>query len=201
MKNIIVSLGLLATAACSHQSRPVDEPVVYVDPSAEVEDPLGGPSTRPASTVEVSTRTLRPVDNQFGSIPATSNNTSYSGAASPSNSVSLPAPSASAFAVGVASSSPDNTGVNKRDQNNNTLTPIDQSNKQSDLDITQAIRKAVIAKDGFSFNAKNVKIITVSGKVTLRGPVSSAAERTSIANIAKQTAGVVNVDDQLEVKP
>ena len=65
----------------------------------------------------------------------------------------------------------DNTERNERDQNSSSLTPLDQSNSSSDIEITQQIRKKVIDNDDLSFNAKNVKIITVAGKVTLRGPV------------------------------
>jgi osmotically-inducible protein OsmY len=50
-----------------------------------------------------------------------------------------------------------------------------------------------------SFNGKNVKIITVGTRVTLRGPVQSSKERTAIEGIAKRTAGVGDVDNQLEV--
>jgi len=52
----------------------------------------------------------------------------------------------------------------------------------------------------YSTTAKNIKIVTVNGKVTLRGPVNSEAEKTSIVTIAKTVAGDGNVDDQLEVK-
>ena len=46
-----------------------------------------------------------------------------------------------------------------------------------------------------------MKIVTEGGKVTLRGPVKSAAERSSIEAKAKAAAGVNAVDNQLEVKP
>ncbi len=51
-----------------------------------------------------------------------------------------------------------------------------------------------------SFDAKNVKIITQGGKVTLRGPVKRDAEKSSIEAKAKAVSGVTSVDDQLEVK-
>ena len=80
------------------------------------------------------------------------------------------------------------------------LTPIDQSNMSNDIEITQEIRKKVIDNEELSFNAKNVKIITVSGKVTLRGPVETPAEKTAIESSARDTPGVAKVDNQLEVK-
>jgi hyperosmotically inducible periplasmic protein len=93
----------------------------------------------------------------------------------------------------------DNSGKNVRDRQGATQTPEDQSNAKADMAITQAIRKAVIADKGLSTNAHNVKIITTNGAVTLRGPVKSVAEKNSIAEKAKQTAGVRSVDNQLEI--
>ena len=48
-------------------------------------------------------------------------------------------------------------------------------------------------------NAKNVKIVTMNGHVTLRGPVNSVDEKTRIAEIANRIAQSGNVDNQLEV--
>jgi hypothetical protein len=93
----------------------------------------------------------------------------------------------------------DNTEVNQRDRDGAAPTPIDQGNNASDLEITQQIRKAVVADGALSFSAKNVKIITTNGKVTLRGPVKSAEEREKIAAMARKVAGAANVDNQLEV--
>ncbi len=51
-----------------------------------------------------------------------------------------------------------------------------------------------------SFTAKNVKVITINGKVTLRGPVKSEAERSSIEAAARRAAGGgARVDSQLEI--
>jgi hyperosmotically inducible protein len=94
---------------------------------------------------------------------------------------------------------PDNTGRNERDRNDATKTPGNQSESEADRTISQNIRKAVTADDSLSTNGKNVKIITVDGVVTLRGPVKSEAEKTSIASKAKQIAGVKNVENQLEI--
>lgn len=94
---------------------------------------------------------------------------------------------------------PDNSGKNVRDRNPAAVTAGDQSNDKSDLTITQQIRKAVMADKALSTNAQNVKIITAEGVVTLRGPVKSADEKASIAEKAKQVAGVTRVDNQLEI--
>ena len=99
-----------------------------------------------------------------------------------------------------AEASPDNTKVNERDRSSAALTPMDQGNGKTDLKITQQIRQAVMANGSLSFTAKNVKIITQGGKVTLRGPVKSEQERSDIEAAARKVAGVTEVDNQLEVK-
>jgi len=91
-----------------------------------------------------------------------------------------------------------NTGVNVRDRDSTAKTPLDQNENKADIDITAEIRKQVVATK-MSVNAQNVKIITQDGKVTLRGPVNTAAEKTSIQDIARAVAGNSNVDNQLEV--
>ena len=96
---------------------------------------------------------------------------------------------------------PDNTERNVRDRDSSTLTPLDQGNSQADIDTTARIRKAIIATDGMSMNAKNVKIITMNGHVTLRGPVNTAEEKRLIGEIADRSTHSGNVDNQLEVQP
>jgi len=95
---------------------------------------------------------------------------------------------------------PDNTASNVRDRNNSTLTPLDQGNSQADVDTTAQIRKEILAGKNMSMNAKNVKIITIAGQVTLRGPVDTAEEKRLIGEIANRIARSENVDNQLEVK-
>ena len=94
----------------------------------------------------------------------------------------------------------DNTARNVRDRNNRTLTPLDQSNSKTDVNTTAQIRKGVNAMKDVSVNARNVKIITADGRVTLRGPVNTAQEKLNIGEIAAGIAQSVNVDNQLEVR-
>ena len=94
----------------------------------------------------------------------------------------------------------DNTGRNVRDRNDRTLTPMDQGNSKADLNTTAQIRKEIIAGKNMSTSARNVKIITNNGQVTLRGPVSTAEEKRLIGEIANRIARSENVDNQLEVK-
>jgi hyperosmotically inducible periplasmic protein len=94
----------------------------------------------------------------------------------------------------------DNTGKNARDRNDQTLTPGDQGSSSGDIDLTRRIRKQIVQQDGLSANAKNVKIITVNGKVTLRGPVKTQNEKDTISMLAQAIAGSDAIDNQLEVK-
>ncbi len=98
-----------------------------------------------------------------------------------------------------AAVAPDNSGRNERDRNDATKTAGDQSESEADRTISQNIRKAITSDDSVSTNGKNVKIITVDGVVTLRGPVKSETEKTNIAAKAQQIAGVKNVENQLEI--
>jgi len=93
----------------------------------------------------------------------------------------------------------DNTGKNVRDRQAEALTPGDQGENEADRSITQQARQGVVKADEVSMTGKNVKIITVDGVVTLRGPVESAQEKTEIAKIVKQVDGVKRVDNQLEI--
>ena len=79
-------------------------------------------------------------------------------------------------------------------------TPTAQSESGPDLEISAAIRKAVVDDKALSVNAHNVKIMTAGGVVTLRGPVKSDAEKQAIEAKAKQVAGVTSVNNLLEVE-
>ena len=95
---------------------------------------------------------------------------------------------------------PDNTAINERDRSRETQTSGDQSNSSADLKITQAIRQALMKDSELSTTAKNIKIITDNGQVTLRGPVKNAQEKAKIDQLARSTAGGAKIDDQLDVK-
>ncbi|MFN2476240.1 MAG: BON domain-containing protein [Chthoniobacterales bacterium] len=118
--------------------------------------------------------------------------------------LSLCAIGSSAFAADkTATASPaaaDNTALNSRDRSGQTKTSGDQSNKNADIQVTAAIRRAVVGDGSLSMTAKNVKIITANGVVTLRGPVKTAAEKAQIAKLATANAGKAKIANQLEVK-
>lgn len=101
----------------------------------------------------------------------------------------------------VATSRADNTKKNERDVDPDldTKTPFDQGENEVDRTITATIRKEVVGDSSLSMTAKNVKIITNGGVVTLRGPVDSEKEKTNIYALAQRTSGVKRVENQLEV--
>jgi len=90
----------------------------------------------------------------------------------------------------------DNTGKNAGQQ----LTAEDQGESPHDRDLTQNIRSAIMKDDSLSATAKNVKVITRNGKVTLRGPVNSDQEKQTIDSLATGLAGKENVSNELDVK-
>ena len=75
-----------------------------------------------------------------------------------------------------------------------------QSNSKEDTKTTADIRRAVMKDKSLTMTAKNVKIITADGVVTLRGPVKTDAEKDAIAKLAMSAANGNKVDNQLEVK-
>jgi osmotically-inducible protein OsmY len=95
---------------------------------------------------------------------------------------------------------PENTETNARDRSGETETSGDQSNSSADLKITQAIRQALMKDSDLSTTAKNIKIITDNGQVTLRGPVKNAQEKAKIDQLARSAAGGAKIVDQLDVK-
>jgi osmotically-inducible protein OsmY len=103
-------------------------------------------------------------------------------------------------AEGASTVQPDNTRINARDRGQGSLTAGQQSEDKGDLELTRRVRKAVVADKSLSMLAKNVKIVSVNGIVTLRGPVSTSADKSTIVAKAQAVAGPDKVNDQIEVK-
>lgn len=99
--------------------------------------------------------------------------------------------------TGTAQTAPDNSNQNK----NQNPTADNQSNAQSDRMTTAKIRKAITADKTLSTYAHNVKIITLNGAVTLKGPVTSDEEKQKIAAMAANIVSANKVTDELTVKP
>jgi hyperosmotically inducible protein len=198
--SILIACG--AMAACS-SNKPAEDPAEF----SHVEAPATAPSEPMARADDRPDDRAAPAAPRSEPLPgAIQNNPPRADAPpgpAPPPPVQEPAASnapATMAAAGAPRSEPDNTRVNKRDQGSAAPTPMDQGNGSADLKITQQIRQAVVADSSLSFTAKNVKIITSNGKVTLRGPVNSDQERQAIEASARKVAGATNVDNQLEVK-
>jgi osmotically-inducible protein OsmY len=102
--------------------------------------------------------------------------------------------------MAVKTSDADNSKKNVRDRDGSTLTSGDQGTSLEDREITQAIRRALVADNTLSTVSKNVKIITTAGQVTLRGPVKTVEEKAAIGTLAQTHAKTGPVDNQLEIK-
>src|SRR4051812_10876041 len=93
----------------------------------------------------------------------------------------------------------DNTEVNKRDRNQAEPTADQQKENRSDRDITQQIRKAITDDKSLSTDARNIKVITQNGSVTLKGPVRSEEEKKAIEDKAREIAGKNNVTSEIDI--
>ena len=95
----------------------------------------------------------------------------------------------------------DNTKINKRDTSSKEITADQQGQTKEDREITQKIRQAVVDDKSLSTYAHNVKIITVDGMVTLKGPVRSEDEKRTIQEKAGQIVGKNKIKSEIEIAP
>jgi osmotically-inducible protein OsmY len=79
------------------------------------------------------------------------------------------------------------------------LTASDQGTSDPDRKMTQAIRKSLVGDETLSALAKNIKIISQDGFVTLKGPVRSEDEKRNIEAKAAAVAGAGRVSNELTV--
>jgi len=109
--------------------------------------------------------------------------------------------SSSAMAVkGGSTAKASNTATNQRDQNAQNLTPTDQSRgSDADVELTRKIREQLTSDSSLSSNAHNIKVITLGGVTTLRGPVNSQSEKERVAQIAQNVVGA-NVRNELQIQ-
>lgn len=206
-------VGSLALAACASNTTP---PAASSETVAQTtNEPNRGPDFSPASSDGLATAPAEKRQYATGQTPSTTtqptdtapknqefatgerapvvDTTSRNAAGTPADRSAAPNPAPNTDA--------DNTRKNQRDRSSSALTPMDQGSSASDRAITQQIRKDLMNDKSLSFTAKNVKVITIDGKVTLRGPVKSEAERTAIEAAARRAAGGdgARVDSQLEI--
>ena len=93
----------------------------------------------------------------------------------------------------------DNTKINQRDKNNANPTADQQKAKAADLEITRKIRRSLTQDKKISTYAKNIKVITQDGTVTLRGPVRSEEEKQTVEAKATEVAGASHVKNELQI--
>jgi hyperosmotically inducible periplasmic protein len=108
---------------------------------------------------------------------------------------------AALFATPALAQQPDNSKNNQGDGSNGAMTAQSQKENPSDRAISQKIRKSVMQDKTLSTYAKNIKIVTMDGKVTLKGPVRSDDEKSAINAKAVAVAGADNVTNNLEIAP
>lgn len=218
MKKVLVALVCTLGAVACGERRQADDPSMITSTSVTTErtqQPVQAAPAKtdttavaqPGSSTSATGTNARPADGRDTTRPLRNVDGSTYGSVDPNAADPKPAPVVGGGAAPVSDNpgaangtkNADNTKVNERDRPATALTPMDQGGG-NDRDITAAIRRSVVGDKALSFNAKNVKIITVGGKVTLRGPVKSDDEKAAIESKAKSTAGVSAVDNQLEVK-
>ena len=217
MKKVLVALvctvGALGISACGER-RPAEDPSTTTTSTTTETTTSKAPvsnnngSMTPSSSPPATTPSMGSADGMAhteqmngsatnGSATNGSTNGSATNGSAPATTGGV-APSANNPGAADGTKDATNTKINDRDRHG-ALTPMDQGGG-ADRDITAAIRRAVVGDKALSFTAKNVKIITVGGKVTLRGPVKSDEEKSAIEAKAKAAPGVSSVDNQLEVK-
>jgi hyperosmotically inducible periplasmic protein len=106
------------------------------------------------------------------------------------------------FSFVATAQEPDNTKVNKRDQDKSAQqsTPQNATATKEDLETLRKIRRAITSDNTLSTYAQNVKITVKNGATTLRGPVRSTDEKARIEELAKSN-GATSVTNELEIAP
>jgi hyperosmotically inducible protein len=76
----------------------------------------------------------------------------------------------------------------------------DQKNNVADMDVSAKIHKSIVANNNLSKEAKDVKVVTADGRVTLIGTVDTEDEKRLITEAASKVAGQDKVDaNQIKV--
>lgn len=207
-KQLAILSTALFVAACGGSNSPAQDPSSPSTTSASVDNTamypaMSNPTPAPAASIQTSSPTMAAIPTTQTSQPKDDSNKnaamsgSMSGNGSPTAAATVGVNQNPGVADGTKNA--DNTKINDRDRHG-ALTPMDQGGSEAERNITASIRKGVVGDKSLSFTAKNVKIITNGTKVTLRGAVKTDQERSAIELRAKQTAGVTDVDNQIEVK-
>ena len=96
---------------------------------------------------------------------------------------------------------PDNTKVNTRDRAKGAVTADQQKENAGDRELTQKIRKSLMADKSLSTYAHNVKVVAQGGQVTLKGPVRTEDEKRNVEAKAVEVAGTGHVVNEISIAP
>ena len=98
----------------------------------------------------------------------------------------------------VFAQAPDNSKANQQDRG--SATADQQAENAGGRDLARKIRKSIVDDKNLSTCARNVKVITRNGTVTLKGPVQTDDEKSAIEAKAVEIAGAANVKSEITVK-
>lgn len=102
----------------------------------------------------------------------------------------------SALTLSASSQAPDNSSQNK----GHIETADRQPNIKTDRETTAKIRKAIVGDKDLSTYAHNIKVITVNGQVTLKGPVQTDEEKQKVVALAANIVSPGKIINDLTVK-
>jgi hyperosmotically inducible periplasmic protein len=105
-------------------------------------------------------------------------------------------PATQTSAQSPSAQAPDNSGQNK----SAAPTADSQANAKADRETSAKVRKAIVSDKGLSTYAHNVKIITVNGEVTLKGPVQTDEEKQKVVSLASNVVPAEKIVNELTVK-
>jgi|SRR5271156_320538 len=89
---------------------------------------------------------------------------------------------------------------NSKNSKDHAQTADSQSNAKADCQTTASVRKTILADKDLSTYAHNIKIITINGAVTLKGPVKSEDEKQKIASDTESVVSADRITNELTVK-
>lgn len=79
------------------------------------------------------------------------------------------------------------------------VTAMNQGGSASDAELTRKIREEIVSDKNLSMRSKNVTIVSQDGVVTLRGSLPNTTEQMRVEEIAKKTAGAMQVINQTNI--
>jgi osmotically-inducible protein OsmY len=201
---LLVGLSAFACASQSSSQNPAKQPVLtkVSEGNTQIEATYSEAAVREPTSADSEAKGIV-TDDSRGAMEAES--TSAGASMQPEESVTritapLPEPEHEREAPYKAMQDVGDRTAKQRALKPSGLTLAEQKEHQEDLRVTRQIRHAVAGDRALSVAAKNVRIVTSNGKVTLRGPVKNQLEREKIDAAARRLAGSSNVNNQLDVK-